>query len=657
MTNREILELVSISRYYGANKEYAIAGGGNTSFKDQDRLWIKASGTGLADIDENGFVAMDRKKLAAMTRRKYDSDPAERERQVKADLYACCADPSTRLRPSVETNLHDIIPYNFVIHLHPTLVNGLMCARDSQKLTAELFPDALYVPYTDPGYILFLEVNRQINGYMEARGHAPKVIFLQNHGVFVSADTTSEVIDIYGEIISAIKKRVAPLPDTDPVSLPNDIAGILPALRMLISGETLKTLRTRNSALISHFISDAGAFSKVSSPFTPDIIVYCKSKYLYIDQVSSPERVISSFREKLAEFSGENGYQPHIILVKDHGMVAVGDNWQSAETALDVFEDLMKISWYSESFGGPNFMSQSQIEFIDNWEVENYRRQVARGPSGEGRVAGRIAIVTGAAMGFGAGIAASLHEQGASVVIADINAEEGEARAAELNKPGRKNRALFIRADAGDESSVRDLVRQTVEYFGGLDLMVSNAGILYAGGLDEMSQEVFEKVTRVNYNGYFLCVKYAAGVMKLQQGFKEDHFTDIIQINSKSGLKGSNRNFAYAGGKFGGIGLTQSFAMELMPFRIKVNAICPGNYFEGPLWSDPETGLFVQYLRAGKVPGAETIEDVRRHYEKQVPAGRGCRVKDVMKALYYLVDQEYETGQAVPVTGGQIMLH
>lgn len=108
--------------------------------------------------------------------------------------------------------------------------------------------------------------------------------------------------------------------------------------------------------------------------------------------------------------------------------------------------------------------------------------------------------------------------------------------------------------------------------------------------------------------------------------------------------------------KFGGIGLTQSFALELVEHGIKVNAICPGNFFEGPLWSDPKTGLFVQYLKAGKVPGAKTVEEVRRSYETRVPMGRGCRVEDVMRAILYLVEQEYETGQALPVTGGQVML-
>ncbi len=203
---------------------------------------------------------------------------------------------------------------------------------------------------------------------------------------------------------------------------------------------------------------------------------------------------------------------------------------------------------------------------------------------------------------------------------------------------------------------MENLISETVNNFGGIDVFISNAGILRAGGLEEMSMETFELMTKVNYSAYFLCTKYAAEVMKMQSAFRKDYFSDIIQINSKSGLKGSNRNFAYAGGKFGGIGLTQSFALELMPYRIKVNSICPGNFFEGPFWSDPETGLFVQYLRAGKVPGARTIADVKASYEKQVPAGRGCRVSDVMKAIFYVMEQEYETGQAVPVTGGQEML-
>ena len=163
-------------------------------------------------------------------------------------------------------------------------------------------------------------------------------------------------------------------------------------------------------------------------------------------------------------------------------------------------------------------------------------------------------------------------------------------------------------------------------------------------------------MTLINYTAYFLCAKYACAPMKIQHRFNPDWSTDIIQVNSKSGLTGSKNNFAYAGSKFGGIGLTQSFALELVEWKIKVNSVCPGNFFGGPLWSDPDRGLFVQYLKAGKVAGAKTVDDVRRSYESKVPMNRGCTERDVTIAIMYLVEQPYETGQALPVTGGQEML-
>lgn len=160
----------------------------------------------------------------------------------------------------------------------------------------------------------------------------------------------------------------------------------------------------------------------------------------------------------------------------------------------------------------------------------------------------------------------------------------------------------------------------------------------------------------MNYTAYFLGTKYVSRPMKIQHRFAPDYFMDIIQINSKSGISGSNKNFAYSGSKFAGIGLTQSFALELVNYNIKVNAICPGNFFDSLLWSDPEKGMLVQYLKAGKVPGAKTVEDIRRAYEEKIPMRRGCRIKDIARAVLYIVEQEYETGQAIPVTGGQQML-
>jgi len=279
------------------------------------------------------------------------------------------------------------------------------------------------------------------------------------------------------------------------------------------------------------------------------------------------------------------------------------------------------------------------------------KESISRRPTRPGRLSGKIAVITGSAQGFGLGIAMAMHREGASVVIADINEKLAASVAGELG-----GYAASCRADVSDEGSVEQMAAYAVERFGGIDILVSNAGVLRAGGLDEMDAGSFEFVTRINYTGYFLCTKVISQIMRAQHEAAPERYFDIIQINSKSGLEGSKKNFAYAGGKFGGIGLTQSFALELIPYNIKVNAICPGNYYDGPLWSDPEKGLFVQYLNAGKVPGANTVEEVRAYYLSKSPIARGCDPEDVARAVFYCVEQEYETGQAVPVTGGQIML-
>lgn len=268
-----------------------------------------------------------------------------------------------------------------------------------------------------------------------------------------------------------------------------------------------------------------------------------------------------------------------------------------------------------------------------------------------GVVAGKVAVVTGGAQGFGAEIVRGLVASGAFVYIADLNADGAKALADEL---GPTTAPLTV--NVADEASVVAMAEQIAAVTGGLDLVVSNAGIVRAGSVLEQDTAAFTLTTDINYTAFFLIVKHLGRLLAAQRRTAPEWMTDIIQINSKSGLVGSNKNAAYAGSKFGGIGLVQSFALEMVEHGVKVNAICPGNFLDGPLWSDPDRGLFVQYLRSGKVPGATTIDEVRAFYEAKVPLGRGTYGSDVMRAIYYLVEQDYETGQALPVTGGQVML-
>jgi sorbitol-6-phosphate 2-dehydrogenase len=258
------------------------------------------------------------------------------------------------------------------------------------------------------------------------------------------------------------------------------------------------------------------------------------------------------------------------------------------------------------------------------------------------RLKDRIALITGAGQGLGEALARRLAAEGAGVAVADLNGEAAEQVAASLRDAGA--RAIGIRANVTDEDDVAAMVRTVRESLGGLDMLVANAGVLKAHDIQEFPLADWKLVIDVNLTGYFLCAREAARVMAEQQR------GTIIQINSKSGKKGSFRNGAYAASKFGGIGLTQSLALDLAPYGIRVNAVCPGNLLDGSLW---QNSLYEQYAKKWGL----TPEEVRKKYEDQVPLGRGCRYEDVANVVVFLASDEssYMTGQALNVTGGQQM--
>ena len=255
----------------------------------------------------------------------------------------------------------------------------------------------------------------------------------------------------------------------------------------------------------------------------------------------------------------------------------------------------------------------------------------------------RIAIVTGAAQGLGAALALRLAQEGAHVVVADLKVESAQ-QTADVIQQQTGRRAFAVACDVTKEDQVAALVQRTVTEFGRLDVLVSNAGIVLSGAVDEMALEKWRTVIEVNLTGYFLCAKHAAAVMKQQRSGA------IIQINSKSGKKGSFKNSAYAASKFGGIGLTQSIALELAEFGVRVNSVCPGNLLDSPLWQE---SLFKQYAQNQGI----SEEEVRRKYVDQVPMKRPCTYTDVGNVVVFLASDQasYMTGQAINVTGGQEM--
>jgi len=449
---------------------------------------------------------------------------------------------------------------------------------------------------------------------------------------------------------------IAEGPDFEDVAFDRGLACMLaPALRMLYSTDGIATALFFTNKLVLEFVSDEDAIKPLCRFLAQDKLQHGGYEPLFLEPDADLAAVFYACVESI-------GFKPVIAAVRGLGCFALGNTLEAAEQAKILFLDAVKIAACAKASGDadlvPDRFATLAARSRESWQRLRSASPAngASGASGRGRLAGRIAIVTGGAQGFGKGIAESLASEGAYIAVADLNFEGAAACASQLNAAHSRQLAIAVAVDVSDEESVEHMVQETVLAFGGLDVLVSNAGVLVAGGLSDMSKEKFDFVTRVNYTGYFLCAKFASEPMKIQNKYAPGYLTDIIEINSKSGLEGSKKNFAYAGSKFGGIGLTQSFALELVEYGIKVNAVCPGNLLDGSLWSDPERGLFRQYLDSGKVAGAKTIDDVRKFYEAKVPMKRGCNITDVARAIIYIIEQKYETGQAVPVTGGQIML-
>ena len=663
-------DVVGLAHRFGADPEFARGGGGNISVKADGILYIKPSGTSLGELTPESLIALGIEPLLDLLDRSPDRPISGGTDEVFEVAVAARVGPADDRRPSVELLFHALMPERFVLHTHPTTVNSLTCAKHGAEIAQQLFgTSALWVPYTDPGLPLARAIRDARRNHTErTQTPPPRAMLLQNHGLIVAADSISEIEAASVGMVEAIKAHLDGLPPVswgeverlEPDQARAALRTIAPALRALLAtGERLQVVAFDDTPLsVSVAGSALGREFGAGGPLTPDQIVYAGSFPLITDSPrnGAPDSLVERLKSAIEARRASEAGPPIVVIVPGLGLFTAADSYAQADTARQVYLDAIGVSVDAYRLGGVRPLAERERQFIERWEAEAYRKRVSAGAPALGRVRGLVAVVTGAAQGFGLSIAADLVSQGAHVVLADINAEQATREAEALGARFGSGKCFGVALDVTDDDSTAVCFDEVVRHYGGLDLLVSNAGILRAGSVTTQSIGEFDAVTRVNYRGYFLCVRHAAPIMACQHRARPDYWGDIVEINSKSGLVGSSRNFAYAGSKFGGIGLTQSFALELVGDGIKVNAICPGNFLDGPLWADPDNGLFVQYLREGKVPGARTLDDVRRFYEAKVPMGRGCTPADVLQAVYYLIAQQYETGQAIPVTGGQVML-
>ncbi len=344
--------LIEFSRRYGANPELVNAGGGNTSAKEKEDgiMYVKCSGTALKDASADSFAKMELKKLFTVLERNYPEDDRKREAAFLADMMAARCPGEENKRPSVETLLHALFPQKFVLHLHPSLVNGLTCSKGGEKEAKRLFgEETVWIPACRPGYILAKKLHEKFTG----TGRFADVVLLENHGVFFAADTVS---GLEGLLDSMIKKLDACVREYPKIGDGQTEPGYGTKLAGLWGGDYF---RFNGSSTAIAFAKSSEAAKDMMKPFTPDQVVYCGSGAQYIEDIGAAGNITSK-----------------VAIVGSVGFYTFGKTEKEATNAMLLTEDAMKIAIFSRSFGGASHLSAELVDFLVHWEAEAYRKSL-----------------------------------------------------------------------------------------------------------------------------------------------------------------------------------------------------------------------------------------------------------------------------------------
>lgn len=344
--------ITALSHEFGTT-DYVCGGGGNSSVKDEETLWVKPSGTTLLALTPEAFVGMNRTRLSELYEVEPPADAEAREAQVKIYMEKAVL-PSSSGRASVEAPLHSTLSARYVIHTHPAIVNGMTCAKDGAAACQELFPEALWLDFIDPGFTLCMRVRQEILDFRQQHGYEPSMIFLKNHGVFVAGDTPEAVRNAYATIFEKLKGRyeqaqiplelpIGPAPD------PQKQDSMIAQIRQVLPP-------AENQVGVS------GAFDYAIGPISPDHIVYEKSFPLVGEPTAAAVQT----------YLDQYDTTPWII-VWDDAVLGLGNSERRAALALEMAQDGALIKQLAQAFGGVEYMTERARLFIENWEVESYR--------------------------------------------------------------------------------------------------------------------------------------------------------------------------------------------------------------------------------------------------------------------------------------------
>lgn len=663
--------LVYQSRLVGSDPRLVVWGGGNTSIKTHETdfrgrpgmvLRVKGSGSDLKAVVRSDFpgVRMDDVLLLM------DRDDMSDEEMVEY-LGMTLMEPGSP-RPSIETLLHAFVPARSVVHSHADAILALTNNARPGEALAEVFGGELaIVPYRRPGFLLSKQVGEAVRDNPGIRG-----VILLNHGLITWDDEPGEAYRLHIEMVDraaryAKARGMAPTATSHGTRLADAerlkaAAKLAPVLRGLLGQDKRVIVRYHDSPEVLRFVSGEivtpGRIREVlrQGAATPDHILNTKRTPLWIEAgdlsdakglaqaaTAAYEEWVSDYKQYYAAHQRGEGMLPavpRVVLVAGVGMFSVGKDSRAATISSDIYHHTISIIEAAEGLGGYRSLSLEDAFAAEYWPLELYKLTLV---PPEKALSRRVVLVTGAAGAIGAGIARRFASEGAHVVCADLDLDKSGALAAELSKANPANRSIAASMDVTNEASVAGAYKQAVLEYGGVDVVVSNAGIAKSCPIDELSLEDWEGSFAVNARGHFLVAREALRVMKAQ-----GTGGSFVFIATKNVTAPGKEFAAYSASKAAEAQLARVLALEGAPYGIRSNMVNPDAVFAGSgLWSQE---VREQRARAQGIDPAE----IEEHYRKRNLLQVEVTAADVAEAaLFYASDRSAKTtGSMLPVDGG-----
>ncbi|HZO50477.1 MAG TPA: bifunctional rhamnulose-1-phosphate aldolase/short-chain dehydrogenase [Gaiellaceae bacterium] len=667
-------ELVYRSNLLGADRALANQGGGNTSAKGVVRdhagrevrvLWVKGSGTDLATIAEHGFAGLRLDELLLLRERQAMDDAA------MVDYLLRCGLRPDQPRPSIETLLHAFVPAAHVDHTHPDAVIALTSTPGGRRLADEAFGgEAVWLDYQRPGF----DMSRRVGALLEQRPDA-RAVLLERHGLVTWGDTgeacyraTIEFVTRAAEAIERAGRgrfglggpRTAELGDASASAL---LAQALPALRgALLADADGVVLEVDRSPEAVAFASSARAaeVSQVGAP-CPDHLIHTKHRPLAVGfdpDRDGPAELREAFRRGVDGYAawyreyharhvddetrpfGIDPAGPRVVIVPGVGIVTSGPDAAGARLTRDLYHRAIAVQDAADALGGFRSLSEGEAFAIEYWPLERYK--LAQAPP-RGELAGRIALVTGAASGIGRATARLLARRGAHVVVADLNAAGAQEVAEEIVATHGLRRSVAVAMDVTEEEDVAETTRRAVLEYGGLDVVVCSAGLASSAPVTETTLQDWERNYAVLARGYFLTAREAFRVL-VEQG----RGGSIVFVASKNALVAGANAAAYSSAKAASLHLARCLAEEGGPHGIRVNTVNPDAVIEGSaIWSSDWKA------ERASTYGIEE-DDLSAFYRGRTRLGVNVYPEDVAEAIAYFAGPRSakSTGNVLNVDGG-----